>query len=333
MNHCEYCGVERGTANNGCKHVYKYEEVEDLTVEPTREYYDHVPINYTYFAGKPVTEEPKVYGGSRRDWEPCCECVYCGYEHTNHNWSYSSKTFLEEPVVIKESHLFTNNSFDHTLSSYYFGLSNSEINFTYYLGTNAFGGGNCWVKTTGTRKVVKDYRECSECGYKDNCKIKNFIFAPGPGSTWEFVNGPRDEHFPVVWYDLDNIPSVIYEAIDKRFIFDEACINFLSTHNDNENINDDKDLQELNKYLLTHSPREANFKEDVLNILGSTAKKWFGATDEVVRKYLNSTKIQWLFVPMNPALSNRLEIIKQKYDNNESSYPFGGNEYPTLIIY
>ena len=274
MNHCEYCGVERGTANNGCKHVYKYEEVEDLTVEPAPEYYKSKIINYTYFAGKPVTEEPEPFSYSKRDWAPTGECIYCGYEHTDHKWSYTSKTVLEESVKIVHMHILSNCGYDYDLASIYCGRTSDDEDISSHLDA-VFGSGSSNVKTTGTRKAVKQYRECSECGYKDNCKLEEFLFAPGPGSKWEYAGEPRSRFYPVVWYDVNNIPDEVYDEEVRSKIKLVMWFTYGDTHNGNNGgYNEDEECKAFTEYLITHSIKDPGFNEYVMNSVTSFMNKW-----------------------------------------------------------
>lgn len=150
-------------------------------------------------------------------------CIYCGKNDPNyvaphnckndgHIWNNSYTESSTENVEIVETHGVSNNGFDFTLSSRYFGLTNDDINFKPYLGTNAFGEGSSKVKTTGVKTITRFIHECSECGYKE---VYNTEETVTPDDNWVFVNKPRGgEYFPLIWWDINNIPDEVYEEME-----------------------------------------------------------------------------------------------------------------------
>ena len=151
-------------------------------------------------------------------------CIYCGKNDPNyvaphnckndgHIWNNSYTESSTENVEIVEIHDVSNNGFDFTLSSRYFGLTNDDINFKPYLGTNAFGEGSSKVKTTGVKTITRFIHECSECGYKE---IYNTEETVTPDDNWVFAIKPRSKYFPIIWYDINNIPDEVYEGIAQH---------------------------------------------------------------------------------------------------------------------
>ena len=132
-----------------------------------------------------------------------------------HIYKDLTKTTTEE-VEIEEIHLVVANGFDRTLAEKYFNETCTD--FAPYLGTNAYGEGSTAVKTTGTKTITTFYHECTECGYTETYDTKEEVI---PGETWEFVNRPRSKFFPVVWYDINNIPAEILEGREKEKAYEE----------------------------------------------------------------------------------------------------------------
>ena len=114
-------------------------------------------------------------------------------------------------MEIVETHILSNNGYDYTLAGRYFGDAGVDIDFTPYFGTTAFGSGSSKVKTTGVKTITRYIHECSECGYKETYNTEETVT---PGETWVFVNKPRSEYFPLIWWDINNIPDEVYEEME-----------------------------------------------------------------------------------------------------------------------
>ena len=151
-------------------------------------------------------------------------CIYCGKNDPNyvaphnckndgHIWNNSYTESSTENVEIVETHHINNNGYDYTLATKYFGPSAGTIDFTPYFGTTAFGSGSSKVKTTGVKTITRFIHECSECGYKE---IYNTEETVTPGDTWEFVNKSRNKYYTIVWYDINNIPDQVYDAVERE---------------------------------------------------------------------------------------------------------------------
>ena len=151
-------------------------------------------------------------------------CIYCGKNDPNyvaphnckndgHIWNNSYTESSTENVEIVETHHINNNGYDYTLATKYFGPSAGTIDFTPYFGTTAFGSGSSKVKTTGVKTITRFIHECSECGYKE---IYNTEETVTPGDTWEFVNKSRNKYYTIVWYDINNIPDEVYDAVERE---------------------------------------------------------------------------------------------------------------------
>ena len=162
-------------------------------------------------------------------------CTYCGKSDPNyvaphdckndgHIWSKSYTETSTENVEIVETHDVCANGYDYTLATEKFGVEyGTSLNFKPYLGTNAFGSGSSKVKTTGIKTITRYIHECSECGYKE---VYNTEETVTPGDIWVFVNKPRSEYFPIIWYDINNIPDEVYEGVEKE---QEAINKWLNT--------------------------------------------------------------------------------------------------------
>ena len=151
-------------------------------------------------------------------------CIYCGKNDPNyvaphnckydgHIWNNSYTESSTENVEIVETHTIVNNGYDIDLAVKYFGLDAQNVDFKPYLGTNAFGAGSSKVKTTGVKTITRYIHECSECGYKETYNTEETVT---PGETWVFVNKPRSEDFPLIWWDINNIPDEVYEGVEKE---------------------------------------------------------------------------------------------------------------------
>lgn len=164
-------------------------------------------------------------------------CIYCGKNDPNyvaphnckndgHIWNNSYTESSTENVEIVETHIVSENGFDFTLSARYFGLTNGDINFKPYFGTNAFGEGSSKVKTTGVKTITRFIHECSECGYKE---VYNTEETVTPGDTWVFVGSSRskNDYCSVIWYDINNIPDEVYEGVENLLADREAWKNSL----------------------------------------------------------------------------------------------------------
>lgn len=151
-------------------------------------------------------------------------CIYCGKNDPNyvaphnckndgHIWNNSYTEFSTENVEIVETHGVSNCGYDYTLAGRYFGESGADIDFTPYLGTTAFGSGSSKVKTTGIKTITRFIHECSECGYKETYNTEETVT---PGETWVFAIKPRSKYFPIIWYDINNIPDEVYDGMARH---------------------------------------------------------------------------------------------------------------------
>lgn len=166
-------------------------------------------------------------------------CIYCGKNDPNyvaphnckndgHIWNNSYTESSTENVEIVEIHNISENGYDYTLAGRYFGRGSSDVCFTDYFGTNAFGSGSSKVKTTGIKTITRFIHECSECGYKE---VYNTEETVTPDDNWVFVNGSRskNDYCSVIWYDINNIPDEVYEGVENLLADREAWKN--SLHN------------------------------------------------------------------------------------------------------
>ena len=150
-------------------------------------------------------------------------CIYCGKNDPNyvaphnckndgHIWNNSYTESSTENVEIVETHGVSNCGYDYTLAGRYFGESGADIDLSNYLGVG-FGSGSSKVKTTGIKTITRFIHECSECGYKE---VYNTEETVTPGDTWVFAIKPRSKYFPIIWYDINNIPDEVYEGIAQH---------------------------------------------------------------------------------------------------------------------
>ena len=149
-------------------------------------------------------------------------CIWCGKYDPNvshnctrdgHIWNNSYTESSTENVEIVETHTIVNNGYDIDLAVKYFGLDAQNVDFKPYLGTNAFGAGSSKVKTTGVKTITRFIHECSECGYKETYNTEETVT---PDDNWVFVNKPRSKYFPLIWWDINNIPDEVYEGIAQH---------------------------------------------------------------------------------------------------------------------
>ena len=151
-------------------------------------------------------------------------CIYCGKNDPNyvaphnckndgHIWNNSYTDSSTENVEIVETHTICNNGYDIDVAVKYFGLDAQNVDFTPYFGTNAFGAGSSKVKTTGIKTITRFIHECSECGYKE---VYNTEETVTPDDNWVYVGAPRSEYFPLIWWDINNIPDEVYEGVEKE---------------------------------------------------------------------------------------------------------------------
>ena len=151
-------------------------------------------------------------------------CIYCGKNDPNyvaphnckydgHIWNNSYTESSTENVEIVETHTICENGYDLDLAVKYFGESAANIDFTPYFGTTAFGYGSSKVKTTGVKTITRYIHECSECGYKE---IYNTEETVTPDDNWEFVGGSGNKYYTIIWYDINNIPDEVYEAVERE---------------------------------------------------------------------------------------------------------------------
>ena len=159
-------------------------------------------------------------------------CIYCGKNDPNyvaphnckndgHIWNNSYTESSTENVEIVETHVLSENGYDYDLAERYFGRGSSDVNFTDYFGTNAFGSGSSKVKTTGIKTITRYIHECSECGYKE---VYNTEETVTPNDNWVFVGGSlsKNDYWSVMWYDINNIPDEVYEGVEKVHEWEKA---------------------------------------------------------------------------------------------------------------
>ena len=150
-------------------------------------------------------------------------CIYCGKNDPNyvaphnckndgHIWNNSYTESSTENVEIVETHILSNNGYDYDLAERYFGRGSSDTHFSDIFGCE-WGSGSSKVKTTGVKTITRFIHECSECGYKE---VYNTEETVTPGDTWVFAIKPRSKYFPVIWYDINNIPDEVYEGIAQH---------------------------------------------------------------------------------------------------------------------
>ena len=147
-------------------------------------------------------------------------CTYCGKSDPNyvaphnckndgHVWGKSYTETSTENVEIVETHILSNNGYDYDLAERYFGRGSSDTHFSDIFGCE-WGSGSSKVKTTGVKTITRYIHECSECGYKE---VYNTEETVTPGDNWVFAIKPRSQFFPVIWYDINNIPDEVYEGL------------------------------------------------------------------------------------------------------------------------
>ena len=154
-------------------------------------------------------------------------CTYCGKSDPNyvaphdckndgHVWGKSYTETSTENVEIVETHIVSNCGYDFDLAYRYLGVY--DIEPSDYLGA-PFGEGSSKVKTTGIKTITRYIHECSECGYKE---VYNTEETVTPGDNWVFAIKPRSEDFPIIWYDINNIPDEVYEGVEKVHEWERA---------------------------------------------------------------------------------------------------------------
>ena len=156
-------------------------------------------------------------------------CIYCGKNDPNyvaphnckndgHIWNKSYTESSTENVEIKEMHDVSACGYDFTLAGRYFGKAGATVDICRLLET-PFGEGSSMVKTTGVKTITRFIHDCSECGYKE---IYNTEETVTPGDNWVYAGTPRSEDFPIIWYDINNIPDEVYEGIEKVHEWERA---------------------------------------------------------------------------------------------------------------
>ena len=150
-------------------------------------------------------------------------CIWCGKYDPNvshnctrdgHIWNNSYTESSTENVEIIETHILSNNGYDYDLAERYFGRGSSDTHFSDIFGAE-FGSGSSKVKTTGVKTITRFIHECSECGYKE---VYNTEETVTPGDNWVYAGTPRSKYFPVIWYDINNIPDEVYDGIERDII-------------------------------------------------------------------------------------------------------------------
>ena len=147
-------------------------------------------------------------------------CIYCGKNDPNyvaphnckndgHIWNNSYTESSTENVEIKEMHIVSNCGYDYDLASRYFGESSSPSEAL----KTPFGSGSSYVKTTGVKTITRFIHECSECGYKETYNTEETVT---PGDNWVYAGTPRSKYFPLIWWDINNIPDEVYEGIAQH---------------------------------------------------------------------------------------------------------------------
>ena len=150
-------------------------------------------------------------------------CTYCGKSDPNyvaphdckndgHVWGKSYTESSTENVEIVETHLLSVNGYDYDLAERYFGRGSSDVDFSDIFDA-VWGSGSSKVKTTGVKTITRFIHECSECGYKETYNTEETVT---PGETWEFVGGSGNKYYTIIWYDINNIPDEVYEAVERE---------------------------------------------------------------------------------------------------------------------
>ena len=148
-------------------------------------------------------------------------CIYCGKNDPNyvaphnckydgHIWNNSYTESSTENVEIVETHDVSNCGYDYTLANRYFGRTSSTASPSEALKT-PFGSGSSKVKTTGVKTITRFIHECSECGYKEVYNTEETVI---PDDNWVFAIKPRSKYFPLIWWDINNIPDEVYEEME-----------------------------------------------------------------------------------------------------------------------
>ena len=156
-------------------------------------------------------------------------CIYCGKNDPNyvaphnckndgHIWSNSYTESSTENVEIVETHIVSTCGYDFDLAYRYFGKVASGTDLFNHLGAS-FGEGSSKVKTTGVKTITRFIHECSECGYKETYNTEETVTSD---DNWVFAIKPRSEDFPIIWYDINNIPDEVYEGVEKVHEWEKA---------------------------------------------------------------------------------------------------------------
>lgn len=157
-------------------------------------------------------------------------CTICGRVDMNyfaahnckkdgHVWGESYTKTSEETIEIKESHNVYANGFDATLAWRY--GCNVNPNFSDIFGME-YGSGSKNVKTTATRTVTDYYHKCSECGTTEKYDTDEDVTT---SDNWAYVNPSKAGFYTTIWWDIDDIPSKVWDAVEKDKQAEEEWIN------------------------------------------------------------------------------------------------------------
>ena len=122
------------------------------------------------------------------------------------------KEIQDAEKFMKDNFIKINHSYDFDLAYRYFGEAGINVDFPEIFGA-VFGEGSSKVKTTGVKTITRYIHECSECGYKETYNTEETVT---PGDNWVYAGTPRSKYFPVIWYDINNIPDKVYEGIAQH---------------------------------------------------------------------------------------------------------------------
>ena len=105
-------------------------------------------------------------------------------------------------------HDVAGNGFDYTLAHRYFGVT--TVNWS-----DVFGPGHAWgeasaiVRTTATKTTTKYYHDCTKCGKSEMYDTTETV---DPGTNWT-SNFDTTGLYTTIWYDLNNIPQSVRNAV------------------------------------------------------------------------------------------------------------------------
>ena len=139
-----------------------------------------------------------------------------------HVWGNSYTKTETETTTIEEVHDIAGNGYDYDLALRYFGRTTvdwSKIGIQGYTGT---GSGSATVIATATKTTTKYFHDCTECGKSE---IFDTTETTEPGTNWTFKH--TQAKFNTIWYDINNVPPSVVEAIKKDMADQEDWLNQL----------------------------------------------------------------------------------------------------------